>query len=29
MICFNTGALLFWEGAIFNEECQQLLPTPA
>jgi hypothetical protein len=29
MICFNTGALLFWEGAIFNEHCQQLLPTPA
>jgi hypothetical protein len=29
MICFNTRALLFWEGAIFNEECRQLLPVPA
>jgi hypothetical protein len=29
MICFNTGGLLFWEGAIFDEQCQQLLPTPA
>jgi hypothetical protein len=28
IICFNTRALLFWEGAIFNEECQQLLPAP-
>jgi hypothetical protein len=26
IICFNTGALLFWEGAIFDENCQQLLP---
>jgi hypothetical protein len=29
MICFNTGALLFWEGAIFDENCQQLLPDAA
>jgi hypothetical protein len=28
MICSNTGALLFWEGAIFDDQCQQLLPTP-
>lgn len=26
MICYNTGALLFWEGIIFDENCQQLLP---
>lgn len=26
MICYNTGALLFWEGAVFDENCQQLLP---
>jgi hypothetical protein len=26
MICSNTGALLFWEGAVFDENCQQLLP---
>ena len=29
MICFNTRALLFWEGAIYDEQCRQLLPIPA
>jgi hypothetical protein len=29
MICYNTRSLLFWEGAIFDEECRQLLPVPA
>jgi hypothetical protein len=25
-ICYNTGALLFREGAVFDENCQRLLP---
>jgi hypothetical protein len=26
MICFHTSALLFWEGLIYDKNCQQLLP---
>lgn len=26
MICFNTRALLFWEGGVFDENLERLLP---
>lgn len=29
MICFNTKSVVFWEGAIFDENCSQLWPPAA
>jgi len=29
MICFNTKSIVFWEGMIFDENCNQVWPPAA